>query len=973
VSDPGSLLSLVLEALLAVGTLVGGAIAVPLAGVLLHHGAIGPWAAALATLAGAVLRPRLIDRIRNVPAPERTSWLRATAGAVLEVPLLIIGGFFIGHLLLALPRALAIIVGLPSAIVLILWFSGQSSTLRKSLFATRSLHQRRVLAGAGGLVAALTASSWHPITQGPETAAAKFLETRGVQAMVGSFRWIDPPPKGLRATLTRSRGVLLAKPPGDPPEVYLVKVITSHDGSVAGIEDAYNLSGTAAVSEAALAVWGKFAVWRIIHRGYTLSVEIADLRGGAPARGPGWTRIARLQRGITDWQETGQFRGVGRMSLKFSKPSKNTSFSLPAGRLVVGADDFQVELDLGRSEISGGQGLAELVVHERGRPGDLTTWTVDRLRAIPLIGSDGMQWVKGVAQRAAEQIESIEEEIVGIDADEAIAEELGGLLEQLPVASVGAIPGWPPAPLDPMIAPALQGEGQWVSLGGDSLVAPPSESASPFVFTFIRTDKKRPYSQVSLTLWDARRIGLSVQAGTREPKSTTGEVGLGLIPRDPEVLERVAAAFNGAFQAVHGEFGMVTDGRVLLPPKPYAATVAELRDGTTAFGTWPVDRPIPEHVISLRQNMTPLLVDDVINPYERHWWGGVPEGWTTETRTVRSGLCMTKEGFGAYFYSASADPHGLAEAMRRARCSYGIHLDMNAGHTGFEFYRIGRQGELPSVERPLDPMWEARGAVSGAPGWEFSTRLMVRKMPLMDFPRYVHLTSRDFFYLTRRYLLPGNPLQALDPAHPGDGTWRVELPHNAWPHAVAVTLIHVPSDGPKPTAVAVSALDSKQLALAGEATDWVVSFNEAEAEMGTGVWLTGRRFVVAEAPPTSEALLLARGAETPTEKTSSAACVGTGKWLYVADAPVGPHTADALTRVLGATGCSKIVFLPDKALLVVAGLASPRSRESGAVIRLRRNPFSGMERLFPETPVVPPAKWAILQRRRVDYGAGDPE
>src|SRR5690606_25171959 len=163
------------------------------------------------------------------------------------------------------------------------------------------------------------------------------------------------------------------------------------------------------------------------------------------------------------------------------------------------------------------------------------------------------------------------------------------------------------------------------------------------------------------------------------------------------------------------------------------------------------------------------------------------EGWTEETRTVRSGVCHTKEGFLAYFYSPSIDPDRLAEAMRRVRCDYGVHLDMNAGHTGFEFYRVAKKGSLPGLGRPLDAMWEASGAVSDIEGYEFLSRLMVRKMPLMNFPRYIHRSPRDFFYLTRRSLLPGAPLPGPAEAPQATIPWGiVDTPHNEWPHAVVV-------------------------------------------------------------------------------------------------------------------------------------------------------------------------------------------
>ncbi len=142
-------------------------------------------------------------------------------------------------------------------------------------------------------------------------------------------------------------------------------------------------------------------------------------------------------------------------------------------------------------------------------------------------------------------------------------------------------------------------------------------------------------------------------SGTREPKTATGETGPGQVPRVDSVISNLVGAFNGGFQATHGEFGMMADGVVYLPPKPYAATVARMDDGSTGFGTWPNDDSIPDTITSFRQNLTPLIVNDQVNPYHRTWWGGVPPGWEDATRTVRTGLCLTREGFIAYFYGSS--------------------------------------------------------------------------------------------------------------------------------------------------------------------------------------------------------------------------------------------------------------------------------------------------------------------------------
>ena len=41
---------------------------------------------------------------------------------------------------------------------------------------------------------------------------------------------------------------------------------------------------------------------------------------------------------------------------------------------------------------------------------------------------------------------------------------------------------------------------------------------------------------------------------------------------------------NGGFQAVHFEGGMQVSGTLYVPPKPYAATVAEMRDDSHGAG-----------------------------------------------------------------------------------------------------------------------------------------------------------------------------------------------------------------------------------------------------------------------------------------------------------------------------------------------------------------------------------------------------
>src|SRR5262249_11334399 len=160
----------------------------------------------------------------------------------------------------------------------------------------------------------------------------------------------------------------------------------------------------------------------------------------------------------------------------------------------------------------------------------------------------------------------------GDEGRAAVTAEAPGILDVPAAAYTDPETGWPPPPMEPMLHPALEGEGKWVLLDKDPFVMKNPGAPSPFAFSFVRVDRKRAYSQPYVLVWDPRQVVLHAMSGTVEPKSATGETGPGLVPRKPEVIGRLIAAFNGGFQATHGEFGMMAEGVVYLPPKPFAAT-----------------------------------------------------------------------------------------------------------------------------------------------------------------------------------------------------------------------------------------------------------------------------------------------------------------------------------------------------------------------------------------------------------------
>jgi hypothetical protein len=502
------------------------------------------------------------------------------------------------------------------------------------------------------------------------------------------------------------------------------------------------------------------------------------------------------------------------------------------------------------------------------------------------------------------------------------------------------------------------------------------------VTSFIRTDKERRDTRVYVTLWDPREIALHMEAGTVEPVSATGEGGIGLIPRAPEVIDRVVAGFNGGFQAMHGEYGMQANGILYLPPKPYAATVLELRDGSTAFGAWPADAIVPEEVLSFRQNLTALVEGGKFNPWGRTWWGGTPPGWQDNVHTTRSGICLTEENYVGYFYGNDIAADALAQGMLAARCSFGMHLDMNPGLAGFEFYDIEPSATFTPLGRPLQTDWEYEGTLHDSPGLHLRARRMTRSMVEVNFPQYIHREARDFFYLTARSLLPGADVESPLPVHePGEGAWRVKgLPQHGFPYAVATTTLRPDTAHPL-LRVWLLRVDPRSVVPAASPgttvdTPTVVSFFGALPE-GVSIWLTDG-VLVASAAPVPGGTRIATGRPLSHSSLNARAAIGVQDedglldWVELPPgAKADAATAAAMDALLQRLGCGVRLLLGPEAQAVLGGV---QDLGGDAVVlpstpstRLVRTTPPSARAYFEGTPVVPASVWQPLQSRRVRY------
>jgi hypothetical protein len=839
-------------------------------------------------------------------------------------------------------------------------------------------------------------------------------QTHGVTCEAGDVVWLDGPSGVLGAMGGKARALVRGKEretasadPGstsdaaDTLDLFAVDTRLSPEGQLLDVGDAHNLTRSTGADEGLPIARGSLVAYLVEVDGRPEAVHVLDLAGHDAHAYDELTKLERFQVKVAALQATGNARGVKKTVFTLVPPPKKASISFrPDGMLEIkgihgGKDDERITLIDPVKATVDEAAQVRVTTDVLAKPPTLGPWMSDRLRAVSWFGDEKNQALKAVLFTTLEWVKGTKAQITGDTGEEAAQDDLGALTAK-GGSSTFTDPeiGWPPKPLEPIIKPAIAGEGQWIRLDDDPFITPIPGLPSPFVTTFVRTDPSAQHTRVYVTLWDPRLIALHMEAGTIEPVSATGETGPGKIPRTPEVVRRVIGGFNGGFQATHGEFGMQANGVLYLPPKPYAATVLEMRDGSTAFAAWPKDTPVPDDVLSFRQNMTFMVQNDKYNPWGRGWWGGVPPGWHDAIHTTRSGLCLTKEGFVAYLFGHDIGPEPLGRAMLAARCQVGMHLDMNPGLAGFEFYNMQPASTFKPLGRPLQPDWEYEGTVKDMPEFKFRARRMTKSMGHILFPRYIQRDARDFFYLTARNVLPGAPVEA-------GSEWRVKgLPQHGYPYATAITTVKLPLPSSErrarvlridPRAVAVDTSGENNdkvqtVAVFGRAPRSKTSPRDGGAPPPSGsgdkkLWLARHLFTI-DASLARDANANATAIAIVTDPSSSAAPFARGavgisdedgmlQWIELMpeDAP-SAETSAAMLEVLQHIGCSSRGLLLGDVRAFLGGtldIGGEPAAPATVAVTLARSASPAAKQIFESTPVVPQAVWQPLQAQRVKW------
>jgi hypothetical protein len=246
------------------------------------------------------------------------------------------------------------------------------------------------------------------------------LAERGLSTDADDVHFISDTTTIAKSPVGRPRAVALAQRGSDPADVYVVETRVSPEGHLIELTDVFNVSDTSAASERALIVKGDRAAWLIGEDNAIASVQYADLRGEPHPVGRAWTALSRLQNSVTNLQETGQLQGFGRREFKLAQLAYKVVLGFSANALLVDADSHRIRIQTDPALPLEQNPWLKEQTPPKARPGNLVTWAVDRVRALPWFGDDRMQWVKAVAFDGVDHFNRIVGSVTGDDGSAGV-------------------------------------------------------------------------------------------------------------------------------------------------------------------------------------------------------------------------------------------------------------------------------------------------------------------------------------------------------------------------------------------------------------------------------------------------------------------------------------------------------------------------------------------------------------------------
>ena len=227
----------------------------------------------------------------------------------------------------------------------------------------------------------------------------------------------------------------------------------------------------------------------------------------------------------------------------------------------------------------------------------------------------------------------------------------------------------PPAPIPPLVATPLAGEGIWTPTGR-------TVQGLPAVYiTYFRPDALHTGIVVGAMWMDTTLLKAQLVPGLQEPGGPNPWGGA--VPLDQRAA--LVAAFNSGFKVVDSRGGYYGFGQEVRPLVNGIASLVIDSNGKPSVGLWGRDFVLGPNIATVRQNLS-LLVDQGQLPAGLASDSNIKWGATVGNNVYvwRSGVGIDANGGLVYVAGNGLSVPSLATLLQRAGAVRAMELDINS-------------------------------------------------------------------------------------------------------------------------------------------------------------------------------------------------------------------------------------------------------------------------------------------------------
>ena len=244
-----------------------------------------------------------------------------------------------------------------------------------------------------------------------------------------------------------------------------------------------------------------------------------------------------------------------------------------------------------------------------------------------------------------------------------------------------------PAPLQPLVAHPLPGEGTWRVLG--------TAKGQPAIFgTYLRASSIYTSYVAGVVSMNQHLVRFQLHPGAEDP----GPGHWGAQPTIPPARRLgLLATFNNGFKIATSGGGFYLNGTTSGTLTKGVASVVYYKDGRIAIGNWGGSVTMTPDVVGVRQNLHMVVAHGQIPASvdfntETSWGATLGGGYYV----WRSGIGITRDGRIIFVYGPSLNVRELATLLQHAGAVTAMELDINPDWMSYMYYLPKRDPANPT-------------------------------------------------------------------------------------------------------------------------------------------------------------------------------------------------------------------------------------------------------------------------------------